>query len=354
MSRFHVLFQRLRNQGLLAPDCQSPADVVSRLGAVQAQDFHGAKWALGQRMRGGTDDRVEQAFAAGEILRTHVLRPTWHFVTPADIRWLLRLTAHRVIAATTYYHRRLELDNAVFRRSNRTLEKALRGGKQLTRQELRKALDRAGVVTSDERLIHLMARAEVDGLICSGGRRGKQFTYALLEERVPAEKAFTPSEPLAELAKRYFFSRGPATLQDFVWWSGLTVADARKGLEMVQRQLSREVVDGREFWFPGSNSVRSGSQVAHLLPTYDEFLIAYKDRSAVIPTNPRPKENFVFNSTVVIDGRFAGTWKPIIHEKSVSIQLSSSARAKKELPALRRALKRYGYFLGVPASIANT
>ena len=351
MNSLKILLQRLRNQRLLVPDCKSPAEVVSRLGAMQAQDFSGAKWAVGQRMLNGTDERMEQAFAAGEILRIHVLRPTWHFVTPADIRWLVQLTAHRVIAATSYYHRKWELDNAVFKRSNRTLEKALRGGKQLTRQELRNALDRGGVVTSDERVIHLLARAEVDGLICSGGRRGKQFTYALLEERVPAEKALTPGEPLAELAQRYFFTRGPATLQDYVWWSGLTVADARKGLESVRRQLNRELVDGKEYWFPDSNSFRS-TPTAHLLPTYDEFLIAYKDRSAVIPTNVRTKENVVFNSTVVLDGRFAGTWKPINDGKTVTIQLRLSARAKRESSPLKRALKRYGDFVGVPIRIA--
>jgi hypothetical protein len=352
MTRFNIPLQRLRNQRLAPPDCESPAEVVSWLGAVQAQDYYGAKWAVGQRLRDATDDHVEQAFAAGEILRTHVLRPTWHFVVPADIRWLLQLTGARVIAASSYYHRKLELDAAVFKRSTKSLIKALRGGKQLTRQELRSALDRDGVVTNDLRLIHLLARAEVDGVICSGGRRGKQFTYALLDERVPASKAFSPPEPLAELAKRYFLSRGPATFQDFVWWSGLTVADARKGLEMVQRKLVKETIDGKEYWFPDSNSVKGASPGAHLLPAFDEFLIAYKDRSAVIPTNSRGRDNFIFNSTVVVDGRFVGTWKRTLKENSVSIQLSSPARTEKQSLALKRAVKRYGAFLGVEAKIS--
>ena len=201
------------------------------MGAVQAQDFAAAKWALALRMRSATDHSIEQAFNDGQIIRTHLLRPTWHFVAPEDIRWLLQLTGPRVNLKCGSAFRRFELDAAVFKRSHRALINALKGGKHLARAELRTVLDRAGVATGDGiRFQHILIRAELDGVICSGPRQGKQFTYALLEERVPPAKPLTRDEALVELTRRYFTSHGPANLQDFVWWSGLTTADARRGI----------------------------------------------------------------------------------------------------------------------------
>ena len=226
-----IAHQRLHNQRLSSTDFKRPDEVVKWLGAVQAQDYHGAKWALAQRMQGATDARIEKAFTDGAILRTHVMRPTWHFVAPADIRWMLKLTAPRVNAASRYNYRKLELDDAFFHKSNKALARALRGGKQLTRDELRKAVGHVGVATNDLlRFSHILLRAELDGVICSGPRKGKQFTYALLDERTPKSRILARDEALAELTLRYFTSHGPATLQDFVWWSGQATSDARKGL----------------------------------------------------------------------------------------------------------------------------
>jgi hypothetical protein len=236
---------RLHHQGLTTPQFTEPAKVVKWLGAVQAQDYAGGKWAIAQRMRHATDDGIEKAFAQGSILRTHVLRPTWHFVAPDDIRWLLQLTAPRVKASIASYCRANSLDDAAFKRSHRVLATALRGGRQLTRGALRQAVQRAGMATEGIRFILMLMRAELDGLICSGARIGKQFTYTLLEERAPRSKVLTRDEALSELTRRYFTSRGPATLQDYVWWSGLTASGARAGLEMAGRQLTREVIDGR-------------------------------------------------------------------------------------------------------------
>src|SRR6266852_6469726 len=232
MINLDVAHRRLHNQHITRRTLETPQALVEWLGAVQAQDFAAAKWALGLRLQGVTDDDIEQAFTDGAILRTHVMRPTWHFVSPADIRWLLALTAPRVHAASAYYSRRLELDEVAFRSTNAVLANALQGGKQLTRDELASALQQAGIITEGEqRVTHIMMRAELDGIICSGARRGKQFTYALLEERAPQARALERDEALAELTRRYFTSHGPATVQDFVWWSGLTTADARVGLE---------------------------------------------------------------------------------------------------------------------------
>lgn len=357
MTSLDIARQRLQNQHLSSPDFTKPADVVKWLGAVQAQDYYGAKWALGQRMVGATDDAIEKAFAEGKILRTHVMRPTWHFVAPADIRWMLRLTAQRVNVSSSYYHRKLELDDAVFRRSNKAFATALRGGKQLTRDVLRNILQQAGISTSGLRFIHILGRAELDGVICSGARRGKQFTYALLDERAPQTKALAADEALAELTRRYFTSHGPATLQDFVWWSGLTTAEARAGIDMIQRRLVQEVINGKTYWLPSSMPAgQDTSRTAYLLPAYDEFLVAYKDRSAALKPRYGKRAipgDAVLNSSIVIGGRVIGCWKRSFKEDSVVITLSPfEPFSKVEVRAVDEAAHRYGSFLGLKVLIA--
>src|SRR5690242_12008135 len=212
MKRAELVQLRVCNQRLQSSEFQRPVEVVRWLGAVQAQDFYGAKWALGLRMVEATHETIEDAFNGGEILRTHVMRPTWHFVAPEDIRWLLALTAPRVNVRCGPNYRKYELDEATLRRSNKILTKALQGGKHLTRAEIKATLNRSGVAADDVvRLAHILLRAELDGVVCSGPRMGKQFTYALLEERVPAAKPLARDEALAKLALTYFRSHGPAT-----------------------------------------------------------------------------------------------------------------------------------------------
>jgi len=237
MTRVDLLAQRLHNQKLSSPDNRKPVDVVRWFGAVQSQDFEAAKWALALRMRSATNAAVEDAFNRGEIVRTHLMRPTWHFVAHDDIRWLLALTAPRVNLRCGPNYRKFELDAAVFKRSHRVLENALKNGKSLTRSELRKILNESGVAADDTiRLAHILIRAELDGIVCSGPRIGKQFTYALFEERASAAKKIDRDEALAKLTRRYFGSHGPAGLQDFAWWSGLSAAEAKRGLELVARE----------------------------------------------------------------------------------------------------------------------
>src|SRR5262245_27272991 len=282
MTHLDIVRQRLLNQHLSRPRFLKPEELVAWLGAVQAQDFAGAKWSLGLRLKGVSDADIERAFSTGKILRTHLLRPTWHFVARDDIRWLLALTAPRVHQANAYMYRKLGMDSAVFKRSNDALEKALAGGMQLTRDELRVALGRAGVATSGEfRMSYLLMRAELDGVVCSGGRRGKQFTYALLDDRVPRVNLPAREESLAELAQRYFRSRGPATVHDLAKWSGLTVADARRGLQAVRSGLHNEVIGGESLWFSAPvRPAKRTAPAAHLLSIYDELLSGYKDHRA--------------------------------------------------------------------------
>jgi hypothetical protein len=357
MARLHLAHCRLANQQLSQQRFARPADVVAWLGAVQAQDYTAAKWAVGQRLAASTDAEVEQAFDEGSILRTHVMRPTWHFVSPVDIRWMLALTAPRVNALCAYYYRKFELNAAFFVRSQKAMVRALEGGRQLTRQELGSVLQRAGLVKSDEvganlKMGHIMLRAELDAVVCSGARRGKQFTYALLDERAPRGKTRSGSEALAELAMRYFTSHGPATVQDFVWWSGLTVKDAREGLEMVESKLVSEVAGERTYWMPASTLPARNGGRAYLLPNFDEYIVGYADRQAIFDPGDR-RANILSNHTIVLDGKVGGTWRRSVGKAGVAIEVRPFAPMNAiQARRVARAGERYGAFLGLEAHVS--
>jgi hypothetical protein len=340
-----VVSQRLDNHKLSSSDFKKPVDVVRWLGAVQAQDFNGAKWALALRMRAATDAVVEAAFNDGQILRTHVMRPTWHFVAPDDIRWLLHLTAPRVNARCGPNYRKYELDNATLKRSNKVLTKALQGGKHLTRAALKKVLNRAGIAADDTvRMAHILVRAELDGVVCSGPRTGKQFTYALLEERAPATNPLSRDEALERLTQRYFTSHGPATLQDFVWWSGMTTTDARHGVELVDRHLRKELIDEKVYLSPrAKKTTPKPTPSAHLLPAYDEYTVAYKDRQTLFARNNGAITSWsLLGPIVIVDGRVAGTWKRI--NDTVALNISRDLK-ESEKAAIAHAIDRYEVFL---------
>ena len=317
------------------------------LGAVQAQDFDGAKWAVAQRIQKAGDGEIERAFADGSIVRTHVLRPTWHFVAPADIRWMLELTAPRVHAGMSGYFRKYSLDEATFRRSSRVLAAALRQGGELTREEARRVLRGSRIDADGLRLVFILLRAELDGVICSGGRVGKRFTYALFDRRVPESRPMPRERALEELARRYFISRGPATAHDFAWWSGLTVADARNGLEMAGGVLNREDINGKTYWFSDPLPRLKPWRGAHLLSPYDEFLISYRDRSAVLhPSFAVQGMQAQFTSTIVVGGHMVGTWRRTLTRKTVTITLAPFARFRRsDRDAIVTAARRYGAFV---------
>jgi len=359
MTNGEIARQRLRNQRLTLAGCRRAPDVVSWFGAMQAQEYEPAKWALGLRMLDGTVvDEIEQAFARGEILRTHVMRPTWHFVTPADIRWMTELTAPRVRRMMSTSYRRLELDTRIFVRATALIEKALGGGHTLTRAELGERLRSAGVAFNGERLAHLAMYAELEGVICSGARRGKQFTYALVADRAPKAPRFSRDESLATLAGRYFSSHGPATVRDFVWWSGLTTSDAKRGLEM--NKARRRDAGDATYWTIGSP--RRGATRdfrVHLLPVYDEYLVAYRDRDAVPhgpPTIARgsgASGTVTFQHAVVIGGQVAGTWRRMQNTKTIAIDVVPMRRlTRPERHALDEATHRYERFLCAPVAVS--
>ena len=347
----------------MTPPSASPQEIVARLGAVQAQDFGAAKWGVGLRGRGLVDGDVERAFNAGEIVRTHILRPTWHFLAAADLRWLLQLTAPRVHLINGWYYRQAGIDRSVIRRSTSLIEAALRDRTYRTRAELGSTLQRSRIDTSNgTRLGYLLMRAELDGLICSGPLRGKQHTYALVDERVPTTAMPARGERLHELARRYVTTRGPVTAHDFAWFGGFTVAEARRGLESLGRGAERLSFDGRDYWAaeadpPAQPAAGShATRAAHLLPNYDEYFIGYRDRGAFLERVkaerlPMPTPALE-RHLIALGGQFVGGWKRIITRTSVVVALAIVAKlGTQEHQAIARAVSAYGKFLQLPVEV---
>lgn len=342
-----LLHDRLRRQRLVGTTFTTPAEVVGWMGAVQAQEYAVAGWALALRARGLTSAAVEGALADGTIVRTHVLRPTWHFVAPGDLRWMLALTGPRIRRLMRSYDARLELTDRVYGRARDVVGRALEGGRTLTRVELGAALARARIVASGQRLAHLMMDAELAAVVCSGPQRGHQFTYALVDERVPSAPTLDRDEALAALAVRYFRSHGPATIRDFSWWSGLTIGDARRAVAAAR-------LHGDVLATPPEAATKPGAHF--LLPIYDEYVIAYRDRDVVL--DPAYARNLgvvtpgTYPNALVLDGRVAGSWKRTVSAAGIDLAVrcheppTSAVRA-----AVARMATRYGRFAGAPARL---
>jgi hypothetical protein len=348
--------RRLRNQAITGAARRTPADAVRWLGAVQAQEYGPAKWALALRMATGARDAdIERAFDAGRILRTHVLRPTWHFVTPDDIRWMLELTAPRVHLRMAPYNRRLELEPATLARACAVIERALGDGRVLTRLELGKRLTRAGIAAAGQRLAHIALHAELERVVCSGPRRDRLFTYALLAERAPRARRLARDEALAALATRFLRSHGPATVRDFVWWSGLLTSDVTRAFAIARARS--EAIDGLTYWSLGdAGRDRTREREVHLLPVYDEYLVAYRDRKAV-PHWPAGSTapaggSAAFQNSIVIGGQVAGAWRVIRTAAGTRLEMNLAGRpSRAERDDLHAAAARYAETAGVPATI---
>jgi hypothetical protein len=348
---FSIPSLRLAAQQLTTTTLVSPAEMAARLGAVQAQDVNMAKWAIGLRLPNCSLSAVTEACDKGEILRTHVLRPTWHFVASADIRWMLKLSKDRIKAQFQAYDKELGLDNKVYTKSNKTITSAMKDNKHLLREELISLLEKAKINTGGGRIYHITMNAEVEGLICSGAIRGKQQTYALLDERVPLVKMPTKEEALARLALRYFTGHGPATLQDFVWWSGLTTTDARQGLQSVSKQLACEKIEGADYWFSpsiGKGCTLDKTTSCFLLPAWDEYLVGYKDRSAVLHNDYQRTTiavNGTFRPVIVYNGQVIGLWKKSARKDEIIVtEYFKKPTKQQELAVAAVAQKLSGFW----------
>lgn len=348
---------RLANQRLLGESLSSVEHVVEWLGAVQAQDYPGAAWAIAQRASGVTRADVDAALDAGTILRTHVLRPTWHLVRPADLRWMLALTAPRVRMLMAGYDRALGIGDTVRARSAALLADALADGRHCTRAELAEALAAGGIEARGQRLAHLVMHAELDAVVCSGVRRGTTQTYALVDERAPATAPLDRDEALAALARRYVRSHAPATPHDLAWWSGLTVTDARRGLAALGAEVHTREWGGREYWLPAdAGPVTLPEPCVHLLPNYDEHIVAYRDHGPSLdPGAPDALTGWGTAATthqIVRDGLVVGGWRRELHRGRVAIEavLHTPLRPA-EQAALEAAATTFGRFLGLDSQL---
>ena len=315
---------RLINQQIAQTAFTQLAELLSYMAGMQAQDYGQAKWALGSRLPGSTEAAMEQAIATKEVVRTWLMRGTIHLAAAKNVRWLLTLLGPRLIASFASRDRELGLDAATVTRCNSILTKALAGGNQLTREEIAAALAQNGILADGPRLSHILYRAGFEQLICFGARRGNSFTYTLLDEWLPASKILQHEEALARLARQYFTSRGPATLTDFTGWSGLSVSDAKAGLEFIKADLYQETIASQSYWHAPAEQVENKDvSTTYLLAGFDEYILGYKDRSACL--EPQYSKhvmlpNGIFNQVIVLDGQIVGTWKRTFKKDTVEIQ----------------------------------
>ncbi len=342
---------RLQNQQIAQSKFNTPQEVVAWHGAKQAQEYTHAKWAIGLRLPEATDQTIEQAIDSGTILRTHILRPTWHFVSAADIRWMMRLSAPQISNLGAAMEREMGLDTATFNRTNDIIAKALEGGQQLTRKELAQIIEQSGIPANASRMVFIMFHAEMELVVCNGSRRGKEQTYALLDERVPPSPVLSREESLAELARRYFTSHAPATLQDFTWWSGLRIGDARTALDMIKHELVSMPLDQLTYWMPKDLEVPSKFEPSvHLLPAFDEFMVSYKERGASLDPSKTALAitgNGIFKPIVVVNGRVVGVWSRTEKKNAVVIEPQYFTEVGPvEEARIAQSAARFGKFLG--------
>jgi len=349
---------RLISQQIEGTAFKTAKDIVHWMGAMQAQDYNMAKWAIGLRLPGLTDKLLEGAIDKGEIIRTHLLRPTWHFVSAEAIYWMLELTAPQIKTAQKTRLKQLEITDEIINKSHGLLEKALEGGQHLTREELRTKFEKAKIATGENRLSHLLLRAELDGIVCSGAIKDKKQTYALLAERVPKAKALHKEEALAKLAQGYFLSHCPATLQDFIWWSGLSSTSARHALEMVKPNFNAATIGTQTYWLsPSFSEVNINSKSLYLLPAFDEFIISYRDRSASLPFENHKKtisNNGIFRPAIVLNGQVVGIWKRTTQKENVVLELQFFLQLSTETKDLiEKAVQAFGHFLDTKAIVVE-
>lgn len=356
MTSQEITKYRLANQQISVHNCKTPAEVVRHLGAMQAQDYPGALWAIGLRLPGSTQLDIEKAIADRQIVRTWPMRGTLHFVPAEDIKWMIELMTPRIFKKMASRHRQLELTEEIFEKSRQIIQKNLQGDKQITRPDMFKLLEDSGISTHDQRGAHILGTLAQRCLICFASHEGKQPTFALLSEWAPQAKSLPRDESLAKITVRYFSGHGPATIQDFVWWTGLTVADAKAGLEMVKTKLIKESIDGKEYWMPPNTQLSEPSSNLYLLPGFDEYMLGYKNRTAALDLEHSPKVapggNGMFLPTIVINGKIEGLWKRTIKSKKVVITpkpfLSIDKTEKREFTEMA---ERYAQYLRLEAEV---
>jgi hypothetical protein len=351
---------RMFNQRIAGQRFTQPVDVVRWMGAMQAQDYGQALWAIGLRTDSATVTAIERAIAAREIVRTWPMRGTLHFVAAENVRWMLDLLASRRLAADRSRQKQLELDALTLERCGRLFHEALRGGKRLTRPDMVRLLEDAQISTIGQRGYHILWYLAQTGLICLGPMQGREQTFVLLDEWVPPARSLSREDALARLAACYFASHGPATVEDFAGWSGLTLTDARAGLASARSDLASERKEGKEYWLAQGAPDHGGHDTSdvYLLPGFDEYLLGYRDRGDVLAAAHAervcPGGNGMFLPMVVVGGRVVGTWKRAVKRTArttgVAITISPFAELGASNEAIAEAARRFSDCIETPLS----
>ena len=314
---------RLQSQQLVNQRFTDPASLVEWMGAIQAQDYNMAKWAIGCRLISSTDQMIEDAFNRGDILRTHVMRPTWHFVTKEDIRWMAELSSKKIISAWKSYNKKYNADEKEFMKYVELIGKFLEGNRHLTREEIKQELEKKGVIITPHEVNHYLMHAEALGIVCSGIIKNKKHTYALLDERIPKTENITKEDALFRIATKYFRSHSPATIDDFMWWSGLSTSNAKNAIDSIKSNLITETYDNKQLYiYDSSIYSKTLNESYQLLPSFDEYLISYRYRYHVLDLEHYSKafNNFgTFYPVLAHNGNIVGNWKKEIKKNDITL-----------------------------------
>jgi hypothetical protein len=354
MSNLSISACRLHQQQITNKTFATPQSLVGYMGAIQAQDYPMSKWAIGLRVSESTDTEIEAALDSGQLVRTHVLRPTWHIVSGQDVRWMLAISKKQIKSAMSSYDKTLGIDAATYHKTNYLIIKALED-KCLTRAEVMNEIEKGGIATNSSRAVHFMMNAEIEGIVCNGVMRGKEQTYALMDEKVPKGLVFSHEEAVSELAKRYFTSHAPATIQDFNWWSGLGMGDCRKGLESIKSQLQSFDMDGKTYFIPKDLADIPFKESIFFLPSFDEYCVSYKNRDAVFNAAWQSNaitSNGIFKPIIVVNGQVVGIWKRTHKPKTIAIETTFfDERDSVSTQEIENQIRSFGAFLQKPISI---
>lgn len=350
MTTADILKIRLYNQLLSGNRMKEAHEIVSHMGAMQSQAFDMARWAIGVRLSGSTDRDIANAINSGTVIRTHILRPTWHFVAAEDIHWMFDLSSPRIRPVYLSYYKMNRIEESHIRKTNRIIEKALIDHNHLTKTEITEVLQAEGIDTDPYIISQILSRAEIDGIICNGRIKEKKQTFALLHEWAPKTNTLSKEEALEKLARKFFTSHAPATLQDFIWWSGLLASDCKKALELIKDNFISEEFNGKTFRMKNDLTLPPESKdSALLLPQFDELVVSYKDRSEMIEDEHYGKvmtKNGLFSPTVMLNGKIIGSWRKVMNKKKPEVEISFFEKTPKKTEELfKEAKKRYVDFL---------
>lgn len=358
MTTKDIAHLRLINQLIVGSNLTDPADVVRTLGAIQAQDYGQSLWAVGLRTKGAKVGDVLQAVESGKILRTWPMRGTIHWVPAEDAKWMVALNGEKTISSARSRHVQMSLDDKVFGRAEELLRHELEGGKRLSRPKIRELLVENKFDVGEQRVGHVLGALSLRGVLCIGPMDGKQQTFVLLDEWAPKPRNLSREEGLRELAKRYFQSHGPATLIDFATWASLAQRDAKIGLELAKSHLTSVDIEGTDYWFGRDVPTIDPREVGgtHLLAAFEEYLLGYKDRTAVVDPEHAVASyvNGIFYPLIVSDGRVLGTWRRTVNAKSISVSfLPFEPIPAPVMKQVHKQAELYGEFMGQPIVFAD-